>query len=169
VFANATGIQVPWVENFIIGNDLKNFEIRVENQTFEPASYMDLIQLNGAQTIASFSGGESDGKPAVTISNYGKGHILYMGTDATTPEFYEKIFEILAQNLNIEPLAEVPLDVEVTTRQTTTEIFYFFINMTDSPRNFVLKDRFTEVLTGKTVTGKIKLDGLDALVIKKSF
>jgi len=167
VFAKAAGMQAEWVENSIIGRNLKNFKIKVDNQTFEPASYMDLIKLDGAEPLSSFSGGELEGKPAVTIHKFGNGFILYIGTDTTTPEFYEKVFNILANRIKIEPLADVPLDVEVTTRQTSSQIFYFFINLTDAPRNFQIKEPLIDVLTGKTVSGKFELDGLEAVVLKK--
>jgi len=167
VFAEAAGIKVHWVENYITGKNIKNFKVELENQMYEPASYMDLIQLNGAEVLATFSGGELNGKPAITISKYGKGNILYMGTDATSPLLYEQTFNLLAKRLKFESLINVPLDVEVTSRQTSTEVFYFIINLTDTIREIQLKDSFIEVLSGKKISGHIELPGLDAIVLKK--
>lgn len=167
VFLNASGMKAVWVESQITGKSLKNFRINLDNQFFEPATYMDLIQLNGAEVIASFADGELDGKPAITVGKYGKGNILYVGTDAISPLFYEKVCKTLAIKLDLKALADVPLEVEVTTRQTDKDVFYFFINLTDTAQPINLKENFVEVLSGKTISGNIELAGLDAIVLKK--
>lgn len=167
VFALASGMEAAWVGSDIAGKNIKKFKIKLGNLEFEPATCMELLHLQGAETLATFSGGELEGKPAVTFSRYGKGYIVYVGTDATSQAFYEAVLKVVANRLHIEPLVDVPQDVEVTTMQTANELFYFIVNLTDSPRDINIKEPLVNVLNGKNEEKTIELSGLDAIVLKQ--
>ena len=127
-----------------------------ERQRFAPASVMEQLELRGATPLAAYLGGRMTGQAAVTVHRFGKGHVVYVATDSYDLGFYATLFRRLASQFDIEPLLDVPDDVEVVTRETETHRYYFVLNLSDEPRAIRLPEPMRAVLpaviSGDTVT-----------------
>jgi len=65
----------PYEVMIIIDADLEEETIRAAVER-----WLQLIESQGADVLATFAGGDLDGRPAVTRHSFGKGHASYLGT-----------------------------------------------------------------------------------------
>lgn len=132
-------------------------------------SKLHRLKLRSAETIASFSGGRLTGLPAVTVNRFGKGRCILFACDGNDVLFYEAFARALNKQFNIaSPLAASADDgILLASRETDGKVFLFAVNMKESSQSFVPFEGGTELISGKTVSGKITLAGYETVVIEK--
>lgn len=102
--------------------------------TFHPRAAIESLVLNGAEVLATVrGGGQMEGRPAVTRNRHGRGWLIYVGCDATSDEFYEAVAHAAGDASGLAPLLQAPYGVEVTSRQDGDTIYYFLLNLTETP------------------------------------
>ena len=105
--------------------------------------------------------------PCLTRNSYGKGTAYYIGTepdDAFLADFMAQVCE----DCGIRPVYEAEENVEVTRRvnDKATTIFVLNHNQEEAWVDFG-SDRLTSLLTGEELTGRCRIAGRDAFVLKK--
>ena len=95
---------------------LEKLKIRYADGTEATADlWSELVINHGAQTIASFNGGELDGKPAITENAYGDGRAIYLATRlerAATASLIERI----CRESGVQPVFEAAPGTEAVRR-----------------------------------------------------
>jgi beta-galactosidase len=95
---------------------LENLKIRYADGTEAAADlWSELVINHGARTIASFEGGELDGKPAITENAYGEGRAIYL---ATRPEraATASLIEGICRESGVQPVFEAAPGTEAVRR-----------------------------------------------------
>jgi beta-galactosidase GanA len=82
-----------------------------------------------------------EGMPAVTRHRYEKGWVIYAGTDSGEHGFHEALANLAAAAAGVKPLLEVPRGVAVTSREDQHRVYYFVLNLTETPHDNIALPR----------------------------
>jgi len=127
----------------------------------------DLLHLEGAEMLASYGGDFYSGLPALTEHRVGDGRAYYMAT-RTAGDFLYAFYEGLTADLGIPRAldAVLPEGVSVQVRTDGVRQFLFVMNFSSEWQMVDLgEERYTDVLTGQEVTGRLPLDEYGARVL----
>jgi beta-galactosidase len=136
------------------------------SEAFKPRTTMESLQLHGAEPVAVFRGGRMEGMPAVTRNRYQKGWVIYAGTDSGEHGFHEALAQLAATAAGVAPLLTVPRGVAVTTREDQDHVYYFVLNLTETPHNEIALPRAMDNWTdGDRSVSSIRLEPLGVAVL----
>lgn len=107
-----------------------------------------------------------EGLPAVTRFRHEKGWVIYAGTDSGDHGFHEALAQIAATAAGVKPLLEVPRGVTVTTREDEHHMYYFVLNLTETPHEKIVLPRHMDNWTeGARSVSSIRLEPLGVAVL----
>lgn len=133
---------------------------------FPPRTMLESLLLHGAEPMATFRGGRMAGKPAVTRHGFGKGSVVYVATDCDDDRFYEALARMVGASASLSPLIAAPYGVEVTSRESSGEIFYFLLNLTEETHDAVpLPHPMEDLIAGKSHVTQVALGPLEVAVL----
>lgn len=133
---------------------------------YECGLLCDLINLEGAKALGVYGSDFYKGRPALTANNYGKGQAYYIATDPQQ-EFLDKLISSICSTKNIAPILKVPSGIEVTRRVKGSKEFIFVLNHNEEGKPLELSEKYVDILTGRTLTGKAFIDKKDVLILEK--
>ncbi len=149
--------------------DESNTVILNDGTEITAKDYCELIHLEGATALATYGSDFYRGLPAVTVNSYGKGKAYYVAFRDTGDYTDRIIGEILSKN-GITSQFDGTLPHGVTAHSRTDgEAVYVFLencNATEAETETALS--WTEVDTGRSVTGKIILKPYETLILKRN-
>jgi beta-galactosidase len=167
LFSDMAGVDIPWVVTRNEQGSIEKISITFgDDKQFVPDSYMDLIHTTSAEIMAKFSKGNLNGKPAVTINQYNKGYVVYVGADSKDPDFYEALFVSLRERFAIKPIMDVPEAVEVVSRSSETMDYVFLLNLENKINQVKLPERAFNFISNQEEEGLLSLKPLDVAVLK---
>jgi beta-galactosidase len=138
-----------------------------DGTTYTCELWADLVHLDGAETLASYTGDFYAGTPAVTRNAFGEGAAYYLGT--RPEERYTKLLlERACEEAGVEAPLEVPQGVEVVRRRTENASFLFFLNHNVEAAELSLEEPARDLLTGSEHEGKLTLEPLGVTVLRES-
>lgn len=112
VFAELAGIEVTEF-------DALRRAVAVEGEVSGSASlWCDIIEPKTAEVISRYAGEYYKDKAAVTVNNYGRGKVYYVGCDLDSGAML-KLVELISQNAGIEPIY-APKGAEIVRRDKYT-------------------------------------------------
>lgn len=126
----------------------------------------DLLHLEGADSLAEYTGDFYAGMPAVTRNAYGKGRVYYIATMLEKPGLAKALDGVVAA-AQVEPVLDEATNLEVTCRKTDASSFFFLINFQKEPQP--LLRRFVgqrDLLTGDVLTEHTALHPYDVRLIE---
>ena len=112
---------------------------------FKTTVWCDVLKPNGAQVIAHYQQGYLKGKPAITLNQYGKGKVLYIGTMGET-SFYGAVVAWLLSVAGVKPSLTSPKGIEVGERWQGGQRLLFLLNHSDEEKRFTVDNRFKVLL-----------------------
>jgi len=132
---NCISEHLPTVFRELIGAEVTEYDCRTENQSitdysgqvFECTDWCDILKLNTARAYAEYSRNYYMGCPAITVNDYCKGKVYYIGTvpdDSFCMNFVGKLMKYHS----IPRLKGMPEGIEVTTRTNGRDDFIIFFN-----------------------------------------
>lgn len=104
--------------------------ISEDNESLCCEQWCDILQLEGAKALIAYGEEFYEGKPAVTVNQYEKGQVYYVGT-VMNRAGYRCLIKDIAGKLGLEYYEDLPLGVELTKRQKGEEVWSFLFNNTD--------------------------------------
>jgi beta-galactosidase len=128
--------------------------------------WADLIHLQGAESLASYTGGFYAGNPAVTRNVYGEGTAYYLGTrpeERYTKALLQKVYE----EAGVRPTAEVPPGVDAVRRKTEAASFLFLLNHNEEAVEVQLPNAGRDLLTGEEHSSNLVLDPLEVAILNE--
>ena len=106
------------------------------------------------------------GKQAIARNRYGNGWAFYVGADSDDVRFYETLARVVAGTGRLRPLLEAPQGVEVVTRESSEETYYFLLNLTETSHDGIVLPRpMEDLLSGRREITTISLGPLDVCVL----
>ena len=136
---------------------------------YEVRDLCELIHLEGAEALAYYGKDFYQGRPALTVNQFGKGKAYYMAARqklAFHRDFYKKI---LAET-GIEPVINqsLPEGVSVTARSNQTTDFVFLMNFNNRETKVMLdKKEYQNILTKAQVSNQITLAPFGVEILKR--
>ncbi len=138
-------------------------------ESYSCAFQCDIIHLRGAKALASYETDFYAGMPALTVNIYGKGEAYYIGTE---PEgaFLTDFGKYLCGRLDIKSPYPVSDGIEITRRVNDRKDVVFVLNYEKEAEGWVDlgTDVFTDLISGKEVTGKTAVGPYDVLVLARN-
>jgi beta-galactosidase len=131
--------------------------------------WSDDIELTGAEALATFSGAELAGRPAITRNRAGSGTAYYVGTRPDAASM-ARILKLAMTDANVQPVAEAPQGVEATRRTGHGKTFLFLLNHRDVAVDVPVKEAGHNLLDGSEVhPGLIRLGPRGVAVVREGW
>jgi beta-galactosidase len=135
--------------------------------TYTITDYCDLIHTEGAEVLATYKDDFYAGRPALVVNGYGEGAAYTLSANADDRflgDFYGTLAGKLALLRSLD--AHLPQGVSAQLRTDGERDFIFLMNWNDTVRGIDLGERaYTDLLTGETLTGVVKLGMYDVKVL----
>jgi beta-galactosidase len=126
--------------------------------------WMDDLQVNDAEVLGTYRGGPFDGAAAVTLKRLGAGRVIYVGTSLDNVGQALLMDKVLAEAGVISGVP-APDNVEIVRRVHEGIDYWFVLNHNPVAHEIRLPSGGIELLTGRTVTETVIVNGFDALVV----
>ncbi|MBR4501691.1 MAG: beta-galactosidase [Clostridia bacterium] len=139
-YNNAVMAPLPGVYRDMVGAYVSEYDpigrdtvsVRFSDGTVLSAGQLcDILEPEGAETLAVYDGEYFRGKAAVTRHRYGKGTVYYIGA-VGEQAMYDRVVSEAVKEAGAEYIPGLPPSVEVTVRRGKGKKFYFVFNL--SPR-----------------------------------
>ncbi len=133
---------------------------------FNTSAWAEVLKPDGAEVIARHSEDYYAGKPAATINSFANGRVIYLGflgDDAC----YDAIASWIINLAEIEPLLDAPDALEVVERCQDDKKLVLVLNHSDLQQEFFLATPARDLLSGKTLKGKVKLPPFDVIILSR--
>jgi beta-galactosidase len=133
----------------------------------DPAQvWFDILSPTRAETLATYGKKYYAGSAAVTVNTFGKGHVYYVGTEPSSPEFYDRFTARVLHEVAIERGPQLPDGVEMATRSASGRRIVFLLNYTDKKQSVDLGQTYRDALSGATglTTADLAPYGVEVLV-----
>ncbi len=128
--------------------------------------WADLIQLEGAEALATFTEDFQAHRPAITRNAVGRGLAYYIGTQPE-PAFLRAFLAEVCLGCGVRPPMRAPAGVEITTRTNEHGEFLFLLNHTNTIQFVDLGPRpRLDLFSDEMVEGQCPLAPRDARVLK---
>jgi beta-galactosidase len=132
---------------------------------FSAQVWFDILEPTSAQVLATYGKGHYAGKAAATLNPYGKGTVIYVGTESPSPVFYERLAARAAQAANLKLGETLPEGVELAVRENGAKRTILLMNYTESTHEILLDQDYQDALTGKTEPKKVALGPFEVKVL----
>lgn len=169
----ASSSKASMYGNLMMGNDnqLKNrtFSINISDtdSSFEPRTIIEQIELEGAETLATANGGTLTGKSVITIHKWGKGNVVYVGSDCSNQDFYDAFMKKVAERIKISPRMNVPTGVDVIVRSDNSTDYFFVLNYTATHKKIQIPYHMFDLISGKVLNGEHLLEPFEVFILEK--
>jgi beta-galactosidase len=128
--------------------------------------WADIINLESAEAVATFTEDFYAQQPAVTRNAVGRGLAYYIGTHPE-PSFLRAFLAEICVDCGVRPPMRVPAGVEVTTRSNEQGEFLFLLNHNPTIQFADIGPRIRrDLLTGEMVKGQCQLGPRDVKVLQ---
>lgn len=126
--------------------------------SFHPHTTLESLKLHGAEPLATIASGSLRGSPVITKCAHGKGWTFYVSMDCQSIGFYEAIAARVGAAAGLSPLIAAPYGVEVVSREDSTNVYYFLLNLTEnSHTNIALPHPMDDMLDKNLSVDSISL------------
>jgi beta-galactosidase len=156
------------IEDFVpMATGEKNRLDALDSRSYGCDLWADLIHLQNAEPLASYTDSFYAGTPAVTRNVYGEGAAYYLGTrpdERYTKSLLQRVYE----ETGVRPTAEVPPRVDAVRRKTEHASFLFLLNHNQEAVEVRLPNPGRDLLTATEHDSMLILDPLEVAVLKES-
>jgi beta-galactosidase len=133
--------------------------------TFELDNWIDeVIPDPDTEILALYAGKYFDKTPVFTRNQFGRGEAYYLGTFLKTDD-YSLFYKSFLELLQIKPMMDLPEGVHSSCRMKEGIRLYFISNETGETKEMELSGSYTEVITGREMSGRIRIPGFCVLIL----
>ena len=163
-FRKLLGIHVEEFDAF--GNQVRH--IKTPLRSARCTLWADVIHLESAEAVATFTEDFYAQQPAITRNAVGRGLAYYIGTQPE-PAFLRPFLTEICTDCGVRPPMRVPAGVEVTTRSHAQGEFLFLLNHNSTIQFVDLGPRIRrDLLTGEMIKGQCQLGPRDVRVLQSA-
>ena len=163
-FRRLLGIRVEEFDPYSPGQT--NRICTPDGETYQCSLWSDVIDLDGAEPLATYLEDFYAGRPAVTRHVFGRGTAYYLGT-RPDQAFLDALLQRICREARLKPWSEAPAGVEVTRRVKGERVFRFVLNHTADPVEVPLDIAARDLLTGSEHAGSVRLGPYGVLVLEE--
>ena len=129
--------------------------------------WCDVLTPTTASVLATYTKDYYAEKPALTLNQFGKGQVVYVGT-VGDDRLYQSLTGWLLQKSDVTPLLAVPEGVEVTERLQGEQRLLFLLNHTNDRQEIILDGEHTDILLNMVLDKTASLAPRDVMILKKT-
>ncbi|WP_392959301.1 beta-galactosidase [Streptomyces sp. LN245] len=128
--------------------------------------WSERVRLNGAEAVATYTDGPLTGVPAVTRNTHGQGTAWYVATlpDADT---LTALLDRVRAEAGVAGAGDTPPGVETVRRRGRDADYVFLIDHAGRGAEIPVPPGATELLTGKTLSGSVRVDPGEIAVVRE--
>lgn len=161
-----TGI---WVEELdALAPEQSNQIQFADGETGTATLVSDLLHLETAESLGSYTDNFYAGQPFATKCSFGKGQTYYLGTQLDTNSLAKVLNEACA-SAKVEPVVAEETALEITYREKGRQKFYFIINLSDQsqklPTKFIGQK---DLLKQTSLVAEYLVKAYEVLIVKES-
>jgi beta-galactosidase GanA len=101
----------------------------------------------------------------MTINRYGRGAVIYVGTESPADGFYNRLVRLVAQRADLILGPKLPTGVEMATRQKSGEKIIFLLNYTGKPESVEVGATTRNALSGQAESDNVQVPPYDVRVL----
>jgi beta-galactosidase len=124
----------------------------------------DILKPTEATVVARYVKDYYAGKPAITLNQFGKGKVIYVGA-VGDGKLYDILSDWLLNMTGIQPIIPVPDGVELTVRSQNGQRLLFLLNHTESQQNIFLDQPYRSLLDGSMINGVVSIAPREVLLL----
>jgi len=128
-------------------------------------AWTELLELRGAEALASYSTGELRGVPALTRNHRGSGSATYVATRPDDEGLLALVDDMVAL-AGVRPVADIETGLEVVRRVGASGSYLFAINHTDVPLS--VQAHGTDLLTGVAYEAPLTVPAGAVMVVEET-
>ena len=142
----------------------KNYTFTFKDKIYPAETLNMVVQNESATVLGNFNHGYYKNNPSVTENKFGKGRAYYVATGNSAEFLYDFVNSII--NLN-NPLLNniIGENIDIKVREKGDKKLIIVMNHYDFDKTIELKEKFTNALTGKLISGKVTLKAFDVLLL----
>lgn len=129
------------------------------------SAWTELLELRGAEALASYTSGELSGIPALTRNHRGQGTATYLATRPGDDDVLALVDELVSL-AGIRPIAPIEAGLEVVRRVGASGSYLFVINHSD--RSLSVETSGTDLITGVFHEAPVSAPAGAVLVIEEA-
>ncbi|BAM48066.1 beta-galactosidase [Amphibacillus xylanus] len=136
---------------------------------YEVRDLCEIIHLEDAEALAYYGKDFYQGRPALTVNQFGKGKAYYMAARQNLA-FHRDFYKRLLAETGIEPVINqsLPEGVSVTARSNQTTDFVFLMNFNNRETKVMLdKKEYQNILTKAQVSNQVTLAAFGVEILKR--
>lgn len=147
--------------------DGQTVSVEFNGKAYTAKEICDIINTDTAETLGTYTSEFYAGTPAVTVNNYGKGKVYFIAA-RMEEDFIDEFYSCVLSNTDIKSVVsgELPYGVVATRRVGENSEYIFIQNFNTSSAVISLEKAYTDILSGETVTGEIKMPEYGILILK---
>lgn len=176
-WSNVT-VDIPWpglladmagitVSEFDVLPDYAHNTVVYNKKEYNVNVWMDILENQKGDVLATYNGKFYKGKPAITANNYGKGCVIYigvMGNDDLIKDVLEDVARKIGEKVTVQSEG-----IFITKRTNENYQYTFIINMNQKPVKIRLESPGVDLISNKNVMGEVLINGMDLMVVQSSF
>ena len=141
--------------------------VTLEGESYRCDLWSDVIELRGAEAVATYEDDFYAGLPAVTRHRFGAGTSYYLGTRPEESYMAALLGGVCGEADVTAPLA-APAGVEVLRREGDGRSFLFALNHGPEPAELQLPGTARDLLNGEERDGRVVVGPLDVAVLEET-
>lgn len=131
---------------------------------YQAKGWADILEPDGATPLFHYQKDYYAGKAAVTIANYGKGKVIYVGT-LLEPGFYVDLARRACGWGKVDLGPELPQGMDYALRQNDKGSFRFLLNFSDTPKIVKLAGQHRDLISATLFQDEVTVPPLDLRVL----
>jgi len=136
-----------------------------DEETYQCHTWSDLIVLEGADVLASYTDDFYAHQPAITSHRYGQGYSYYLGT-SVEENGMAWLLERICAECDLRSPVNAPAGVEVVSRVSGSRSWHFVLNHTPHPVDLVLPALGRNILDGGPPRGTLQLSSMGVAIVE---
>ncbi|MEJ2555666.1 MAG: beta-galactosidase [Anaerolineae bacterium] len=129
--------------------------------------WCDVLRPGTATVAARYTQDYYAGKPCITLNQFGRGQVVYIGTVGDT-RLYGALTDWLFNLSGVQPVLTAPEGVEVAERWQGDQQLLFLLNHADDTRSVALSQPLTDLLTGQVANQRLRLEPRAVMILREA-
>lgn len=144
-------------------------KIVLSDGTSYPAGvWFDILTSQTAKTLATYGQNFYAGKPAMTVNRYGRGRVIYVGTESFSSRFYDRLVALAAKQAGLALGPMLPAGIEMASRQTQAGKLIFVLNYTNKPQAVAIGAVTKSVLTRQPEPARVVVPAYGVRILMRA-
>ncbi len=125
----------------------------------------DILSPTTASVLAHYGEDFYAMRPAMTLNGFGKGHVIYLGTQSSSATFYDRLTGFADGLAGVHRGPVLPKGVEMSVRQRPGEKLIFLLNYTNQPQTVSLDEATRDAFSGDPQKREVKISPINLRIL----